>query len=118
MGLFDLFKKKKQEDIPSIKTDKTTNCFYQNPENLVEIVFANRTKQTVNIWIELAALPIDLDENTEYKMITHERRFRMEFDKDNQMVFYLEYCFGFKLYKRIISSQGEWMLELDLSDIY
>ncbi|MFT3704509.1 MAG: hypothetical protein QM802_19230 [Agriterribacter sp.] len=121
MRLFDIFRKKEAvESMPS-KVDDRIKYFYEHPETLVDIVFSNRTKQTVHIWVELACVAIELDHETEYKIVTHDRYFRMEFDKHNQVVFYLQYSFGFKLYKRAISkdipSKINWQLDLDYSDI-
>ncbi len=93
---------------------------YEHPENLVDIEFSNRTKQTVHIWVEMACISIDLDQETEYKIVTHDKSFRMEFDNNNQVVFYLQYSFGFKLYKRPIPkehSSHEWLIEYDCSSI-
>ena len=88
---------------------------------LVEIEFSNKTNNLKNIWVEPICMSIDLDHETEYKIITDDRFFRIEFDKDDQVIFYLQYRFGFKLYKRLISidviNKNEWLLDSDYSEI-
>lgn len=147
MGLFDFWFKKKlnvadgnnQPDESSIQSfemhkevqkdepkqldfmEERIKFFYEHPETLVDIEFSNRTNTLTNIWVEPACTSIDLDKDTEYKIVSHDRFFRMEFDKDNQVVFYLQYSFGFKLYKRASSAdvvnKNEWLLDYDCSDI-
>lgn len=137
MGLFDIFRKKgkvvdnsivnyKKDDVGHTSRslgfmEERIKYFYEHPETLVDIEFSNRTEQKVNIWIELTCVSIDLDQHTEYKIVTHDRYFRMEFDENNRVIFYLQYSFGFKLFKRPISqdssSKTAWQLDLDLSDI-
>lgn len=146
MGLFDIFRRKERivrkslrqttivtaiahiqdSDKPAPRPrplnfmEERIKYFYEHPEALIDIEFSNRTKQTVNIWVELACVSIDLNQETEYKITTHDRYFRMEFDENNRVVFYLQYSFGFKLYKRPISknnSSQEWQLDYDCSDI-
>jgi hypothetical protein len=95
---------------------------YEQPENLVELEFSNRTNRTIHIWVELACVSIDLDGDTEYKIVSHDRYFRIEFDKNNDIVLYLQYSFGFKLCKRLNAQKGHtqqlcWELKLDLSHI-
>ena len=94
---------------------------YNHPQTLVEFEFSNRTKTTVNVWVELACVEIDLDDITEYKIVSHDRSFRIEFDVNNKVTFYLQYSFGFKLFKRPISkdvkNELEWTLDYDCSDI-
>lgn len=88
---------------------------------LVEIEFFNRTKNVVNVWVEPTCFSINLDNNTEYKLVTHERNFRLEIDHNTDLIFYLEYSFGFKLFKRAAVAQpinpNEWILDFDCSDI-
>ena len=43
-----------------------------------------------NIWVEPTCMSIDLDHETEYKIVSDDRFFRIEFDKDNQIIFYLQ----------------------------
>ncbi len=150
MGLFDLLFKKKKTTISnssfgenhSESFDKVSSSidkpeavprplnmmeqrikyFYDHPETLVDIEFSNRTKQTINIWVELACVSIDLDSETEYKIVSHDRYFRMEFDENNHVVFYLQYSFGFKLYKRQMQNKGstkvsDWTIDYDCSEI-
>jgi len=93
----------------------------QIPSKPIEIEFFNRTKSIVNVWVEPTCVSIDLDDNTEYKMVTEERFFRLEFDENGQLIFYLQYSFGFKLFKRpasaMVHNPNEWILEFDWSDI-
>jgi len=101
--------------------DKRVKYFYEHPETLVDIEFFNRTNTLRNIWVEPACTSIDLDKETEYKIVTHDRFFRMEFDNNNQVIFYLQYSFGFKLYKRPtsddVTNKNAWVLDYDCSDI-
>jgi hypothetical protein len=94
---------------------------YEHPETLVDIEFYNRSNILKNIWVEPTCISIDLESDTEYKIVTHDRFFRMEFDENNQVIFYLQHSFGFKLYKRPASkeviNQNEWILDNDCSDI-
>lgn len=114
MGLFSNFSKK------YVFRDKI-KFFYEHPEMLVEIEFSNRTEQKKKVWVEPTCVEFELDALTEYKIVTHDKCLRMEFDKDDFIVFYLEHSFGFKLYKRPISidiiNSNEWILEEDLSVI-
>lgn len=88
---------------------------------LSEIEFANRTDQKKTLWIEPNCIEFSLDAQTEYKISTHGKFFRIEFDKDDFIVFYLQYSFGFKLYKRSTSKEAinpnEWRLDQDMSEI-
>ncbi|WP_152560146.1 hypothetical protein [Hymenobacter sp. IS2118] len=112
-----------QEDEPKQLnySEERIKFFYEHPETLVDIEFSNRTNIFINIWVEPLCLSIDLDKDTEYKVVSHDRFFRIEFDKDNQIVFYLQHSFGFKLYKRASSAdilnENEWLLDYDCSDI-
>ena len=93
----------------------------QKANKPVEIEFFNRTKSMVTVNVEPTCVSIDLDDNTEYKMVTGERFFRLEFDDHGQLIFYLQYSFGFQLFKRAASpmlhNPNEWILEFDWSDI-
>lgn len=95
--------------------------FYDNPKLLVEIEFGNRTDEKKTLWIEPTCVEFELDAQTEYKIITHDKYFRIEFDKDDLIVFYLQYSFGFKLYKRPTSKEiinpNDWILDIDTSEI-
>ena len=97
------------------------NFFYNNPDLLVDIEFANRTDNPKRVWVELTCIEFELDKQTEYKILTHDKFFRIEFDSDNSIIFYLQYSFGCKLFKRPVSDEmrnpNEWILDLDFSDI-
>lgn len=114
MGLFSNFSKR------HIFKDKI-EFFYENPQLLVDIEFANRTDQKKTLWVEPTCTEFELDAQTEYKILTHDKFFRIEFDKDDFIVFYLQHSFGFKLYKRPTSKEitnpNEWILDQDTSDI-
>lgn len=94
---------------------------YKNPDNLIVIEFANRTATKKFVWVEPTCVSIELDEETEYQMITHDRTFRMEFDKEETLIFYLQYSFGFILKKRPYSNEinnlNPWTIDLDCSEI-
>src|ERR1700761_6357714 len=98
---------------------KTLKEIYDDPEMLVEIEFANRTNTIKHVWVEMACVDLELDAQTEYKIVTHDKFFRMEFDTDGGIIFYLQYTFGFKLYKRPTSREvkNSWELYIDYSDI-
>ncbi len=94
---------------------------YNDPANLVVLEFANRTNVEKFVWVEPACISIELEADTEYQIITHDRTFRMEFDKNETLIFYLQYSFGFILNKRPTSKQIDnphpWTLNIDCSDI-
>lgn len=91
---------------------------YSKPENLVEIKLLNRTNTIKYVWIEPAAYSLELEPNTEYKFVTDDRSFLIEYDSDNQITLWTDSSFGFKLYKRENRSvSNEWVLEIDLSHI-
>ena len=101
--------------------DERVQFFYKNPDYQTDIEFNNRTGELINIWVEPSCQEIDLEKGFEYKVLTHDKSFRIEFDIDNQIIFYLQHSFGFKLYKREYSSdyknQKDWILEDDTSMI-
>ncbi len=131
MGLFSFLFKEKSNSSKEIVNDENPEqvnfiderikIFYEHPERLVDIEFSNRTNTLKNIWIEPACTSINLDHETEYRIVTHDKFFRMEFDNDNQVIFYLQYSFGFKLYKRLRSDEvvnkNEWIIDYDCSHI-
>lgn len=100
---------------------ETIKAIYDDPEMLTEIEFANRSKTAKQVWIEPTADELELDAETEYKIITHDKFFRIEFDADGDLTFYLQYAFGFKLYRRPTSGElknpHKWELFLDTSDV-
>lgn len=106
----------------NFKKDKENiRRLYKEPANLVEIEFANRTNIKKHIWVEPTCVSIEVDADTEYQVITHDKTFRIEFDSDETIVFYLQYSFGFILNKRPTSKEiknpNPWTLEIDWSDI-
>jgi hypothetical protein len=94
---------------------------YNTPGKLVEIEFANRTDIKKFVWVEPTCVSIEIDAQTEYKILTHDKTFRIEFDKDETIIFYLQYSFGFILYKRLVSETNpnlnSWKVDIDLSEI-
>jgi hypothetical protein len=62
---------------------------YTDPSNLVVIEFANRTDTKKYVWVEPTCVSLELDADTEYQIVTHDKTFRIEFDKDETMIFYL-----------------------------
>lgn len=114
MGLFSKFSKK------HVFKD-TIKDIYENPDLLVDIEFANRTDKKKTVWVEPACIEFELDTQTEYKILTHDKFFRIDFKKDDFIIFYLQSSFGFKLYKRPTSkeiiNENKWTLEEDTSEI-
>jgi hypothetical protein len=91
---------------------------YSNPENLVEIKFYNTTDCIKYVWVEPAAYSIELEPNTEYKIVTHEKQFSIEYDSESQITLRMDYSFGFKLYKKEVKNANDtWVLDVDISDI-
>ena len=94
---------------------------YEDPDKLVVIEFSNRTTIKKYIWVEPTCVSIELKADTEYQVITHDRTFRIEFDNEETIVFYLQYSFGFILNKRPSSSEpnnpNPWTLDMDCSEI-
>lgn len=101
--------------------NKETSRLYSDKRNLIEIEFANRTDVEKFVWVEPACISIKLDANTEYKVVSHDKTFRIEFDEKETIVLYTQFSFGFKLFSRDISptaiNNKEWVLDCDLSDI-
>jgi hypothetical protein len=99
---------------------KKVDYFYKHPELLVDIVFANRTDNKKIVWVEPTCVEFEIDENAEFRIVTHDKFFRIEFDND-RVIFYLQHSFGFKLYKRSTSEEivnpNSWILDFDTSDI-
>lgn len=95
--------------------------FYKNPNLLIEIEFANRSDEKKTLWIEPTCVEFTLDAQMEYKILTHDKSFRIEFDREDFITFYLQHSFGFKLYKRTASKEvknpNEWELDQDTSEI-
>ncbi len=94
---------------------------YNNPKKLTIIEFANRIEIIKYVWVDPSCVSIEIDSNTEYQVITHDKTFRIEFDKNETIIFYLQYTFGFKLYKRQVSknirNSNPWILDIDFSEI-
>lgn len=94
---------------------------YRNPDALVDIEFYNRSNQGKLLWIEPICQEVELKAGTEFKITTHERNFRFEYNREGLMIMYLQYTFGCKLYKRASSEEIRnpyaWELLLDFSDI-
>ncbi|MFY0602198.1 MAG: hypothetical protein JXR03_21155 [Cyclobacteriaceae bacterium] len=116
------FKKNKKENNEGKSLfEEMVKAVYDDPKIPVDIEFYNRTGKLTNIWIEPSCQSIDLEKGMEYKVVSHDRFFRLEFDEDNQVIFYCQYSFGCKIFKRQsskdIQNPNEWELEIDLSDI-
>lgn len=94
---------------------------YNDPDNLAVIEFSNRTNIRKLIWVEPSCVTIEVEANTEYQILTHDKSFRIEFDLEYTLIFYLQYSFGFILNKRAISNAipnpNPWILDMDSSDI-
>lgn len=89
---------------------------YSNPANLVEIVLTNPTDQVRKVWVEPAAYMIKLDPRSEYKLVTHDRLFRLEFDAADRSTLWLERSVGFILYKLVMEDAAyQWVVEMDCS---
>lgn len=114
MGLFDFIYKR-----PIFKN--RIDYFYEHPELLVDIEFANRSGRPKKVWVEPTCQEFEIDCNTEYRVVSHDKFFRIDFDSDDSIIFYLQYSFGFKLYKRPISTEienpNDWILDYDTSEI-
>lgn len=121
MGLFNKDLNKSQEKRESLFIEMV-KAVYNAPKIPVDFEFSNRTGNLVNIWVEPSCQLIELQKGTEYKIVSHDRYFRIEFDEKNQVIFYCQYSFGCKIFKRPssneIKNENEWELEIDLSEIY
>lgn len=90
---------------------------YSDPANLVEIVLTNPTDKPRGVWIEPAAYMVELHPRSEYKLVTHDRMFRMEFDAEYKCTLWLDRTFGFVLYKLVIEEGAyKWVVDFDCSD--
>lgn len=87
-------------------------------KNAIELEFYNATAENKVLWVELACIEIILDAQTEYKIVSDDKMFRLEF-REKMIVVYLQTRFGFKLYRRDAAriNSTTWVLETDLSDI-
>lgn len=89
---------------------------YSDPANLVEIVLTNPTDKVKKVWVEPAAYLVELDARTEYKLVTHDRLFRMELDAGDRVTLWLERSVGFKLYKLVVEDGAyRWVVDHDCS---
>lgn len=88
---------------------------------MVEIEFGNRTNIKKYIWVEPTCVSIEIEAETEYQIKTHDKTFRIEFDKEEIIIFYLQFSFGFILNKRPTSKEvknpNPWTLDTDCSEI-
>lgn len=89
---------------------------YNNPNALTEIELINKSKKLKFIWCAPSCLGIDLNENYDYKIVTHDKSFSIEFMDNDNVVFWVNKSFGFKLYKRE-KKEAEWILDVDMSTI-
>jgi hypothetical protein len=114
MKLFNF--SKKTPVIPNERID----YFYKHPDRVVDIEFSNRTNTKRRVWVEPTRVEFEIDSHTEFRIVTHDKYFRIEFDGD-RIVFYLQLSFGFKLFKRPLSKEAvnpnEWKLDHDTSHI-
>jgi len=94
---------------------------YKDSNNLVIIEFANNTAIKKFVWVEPTCVSIELAAETEYQIITHDKTFRIEFNEQETITFYLQYSFGFVLNKRpyfkTTNNLHPWVLDLDCSQI-
>ena len=86
--------------------------------NLIEFTFENKSDKEVFIWTEPAAYEIVIPPQFEYKLITDDKEFAIEFNNDN-MTFWLVTKFGYKLLKRKLSTnpKEKWEIDIDTFDI-
>jgi hypothetical protein len=86
--------------------------------NAIELEFYNATAESKVLWVELACVEITLDAQTEYKIVSDDKMFRLEF-REKMIILYLQTRFGFKLYRRDLAriDSTTWVLDTDLSDI-
>ncbi len=104
-----------------ISKEEALKSIYNDPTMLTEIVSANKSQTYKHVRVELACFDFDIDPETEYKIVTQDRSFKIEFDRYGDMDFYLQSSIGFQLYKRPVSKEfpnpNLWKMELDLSHI-
>ncbi len=91
------------------------------PFKEVEIEFHARNNIPIAIWVEPSCQNIDVEPGFDYRLVTWENCFRIEFDIKIGIILYLQYSNEYKLYKREYSrdfgKEKEWVLEYDLSDL-
>jgi len=83
--------------------------------DLIEVIFTNQSDKEIVIFSEPAAYSIEIPPLYEYKLVTDDKQIKIEFTNDD-MTFWLENRFGYKLMKRKLSSKV-WELEIDTIDI-
>jgi len=87
-----------------------------NSDNIVEFEFSNSTNETKYIWVEPIAYSIEIDPNSQYKLMTLEKSFAIEYTSDNQFTLWMNSNHRFKLFKRPLPKGLEiqdWSLDID-----
>ena len=86
---------------------------------MTTLQFETRNVVWKEIWIEPACVSIELNCETEYLLKAKEDGFTFILDDPNRIIIYLDYSFGFTLYKRNASAEprnpNPWEIEADLS---
>lgn len=84
---------------------------------MVEIKLANPTAELRGVWIEPAAYMLKLEPNTEYKLVTDDRSFRIEFDSNYRLTLWTDTTVGFVLYKfELVNDMYDWVVMHDCSN--
>lgn len=94
------------------------NISKNDTNNLVEFTFENKQDKEILIWTEPAAYEIVIPPKFEYKLVTDDKKFTIEFNNDN-MTFWLVKRFGYKLLKRKLSTNPneKWEIDIDTFNI-
>jgi len=85
-------------------------------KELIEFTFENQSEKEILIWTEPSAYEIAIPPQFEYKLITDDKQFRFKFD-NNDITFWLETRFGYKLMKRELSPNSKWKIDIDTFNI-
>jgi hypothetical protein len=86
---------------------------------MTEILFSNSSDSAKFVWVEPLAYPIELDGQTEYRLVTHETTFAIDYTSGNQFTLRLDNSIYFTLYKRSLQAGAEnleWTVDIDFLD--
>lgn len=84
---------------------------------MTEILFSNNSNSPKYVWVEPVAYSIELDGHMQFRFVTNETSFAIEYDSDQQFTLRLDNSVSFTLYKRPLKEVGqhaEWTVDIDL----
>lgn len=85
-------------------------------KDAVEIVLTNSNQKALRIYCEPSCFYFELKKGADYKIVTRDKSYWIDFMENNEVTFGLNHSCGFKLYKFEIDN-SDWVLEEDLSEL-